>query len=254
MGYIIFYDSIIDETSVVSNMEYATFKAAQSDISHKTSTSYQDNLSRVISICKSPCIYDDLELTNIEISQLSRWLSRKQYKWFRWVIPQTDMDIWYQVMIKIDKIELGDKVIGLQLTITANRPYGVSRPIEHSIECEADSEHIIFVNTDEEGYTYPDMSIELLEGGNFELVNQREPNRVMKIDNCIIGEVITITGSDILQIETNKYQDRKNELADDFNYLFFRLVYQDGDGENIIVPNLKCNINMSYRGIRKVGI
>ena len=254
MGYMILYDNAIDETSPVSTMDFATFKAAQSDISHKTSTSYPEGLTRVISIYKNPCEHEDLNLTNIDISYLSRWLSRKQYKWFRWINDETDMEIWYQVQIKIDKIEYGDNVIGLQLTIQANRPYGVTRPIKSSYKCEAGTEHMITINTDEEGYIYPDMVIELLESGDFQLKNKREPNRIMKIDGCIVGEKLTITGSDILQIESNKYPNRKKALADDFNYLFFRLSYKDGNGKNIFIPNMKCNISMSYRGIRKVGI
>ena len=155
MGYLILYDNAVDETSLVSTMDFATFKAAQSDISHKTSTSYTEGLTRVISIYKNPCEHENLNLTNIDISYLSRWLSRKQYKWFRWINDETDMEIWYQVQIKIDKIEYGDNVIGLQLTIQANRPYGVTRPIKSSYKCEANTEHMITINTDEEGYIYP---------------------------------------------------------------------------------------------------
>lgn len=253
MGYLILYDNVVDETSPVSTMDFATFKAAQSDISHKTSTNYPEDLTKVISIYKNPCEHENLNLTNIDISYLSRWLSRKQYKWFRWITDETDMEIWYQVQIKIDKIEYGDDILGLQLTIQANRPYGVSRPIESEYECQANSTNIIYVNTDEEGYTYPDMVIDILEPGDFQIINQREPKRIMKIDGCIIGEKLTITGSDVLQIETNKYPNRKRELADDFNYLFFRLSYKDGNGKNVFVPNLRCNIKMSYREIRKVG-
>ena len=251
-GYIIcsFDSSVGITTSPVSENTYEEIKSSNSNISHKVSQSYDSNLSRVIQICKNPCS-NEMELSNDDVSEITKWLCRKDYKWFRWIDLEDDDEIYYEAKINIQKIELGNK-IGFELNITTNRPYGLTRMFDTTFEFDSNSKKSINIYSDEEGYIYPDVIIELKESGNLEIINEFE-NRITSIKNCNVGEIITIIGNDTQQIVTS---DNTHDLSESFifNYNFLRLCNLYGNSTNMISVNLKCNITIKYRGIRKVGI
>lgn len=249
LGYIIVHDGVLDEDGVVSGMTYTTVKSAKSDINHKVATPYEDTYHVDITIMKNPCSDDNLDLTNYDISEMSKWLCRKEYKWFRWVDDIGQDEIWFEVQITMDKKKLGDSVIGLVLHVNANRPYGLTREYTHEWVGGL-SDTTLYVHSDEEGYIYPDMEITVKGGGTVEITNKYE-NRTMKIDNCINGEVITIHGGDLLQITSS---NEEHDLSNDFNYNFFRLCNHWGEAKNEIEVSQNCNVIFKYRGMRKVGL
>ena len=226
-GYIAIFENSEDVIEV-SAMQYENIKGALSDISHRVSYNYEQNYTSTFLIIKSECENneDELWMTHDDISEMTRWLARKQYKWFRFIDEEDDDEIWYKVQVKVSKEYIGDRVLGLQLTVTANAPYGFTREIKKKIQ---DSEFTINAISDEEGYIYPDMTIEMLANGDFELLNEYE-NRITKIANCVAGEVITISGGDNLQISSSVNHD----FTKDFNYVFPRLCNMYGDNNNII--------------------
>ena len=77
-GYVIvdFNSSAGVSTSDISKMSYTDVKAPLSDISHNVSTTYESNLSTQIQIMKNHCTEEKIEITNDELSQLTRWLCR----------------------------------------------------------------------------------------------------------------------------------------------------------------------------------
>lgn len=252
-GYVICsFGSVGMETTPVSELNFSTVKAANSDITHKVSSSHNENLSKTIQIMKRNCsdIADDYRITNDDISALTKWLCRKDYKWFRWVESNDDDEIFYEVKIDLRQILLSDDRLGVELTITANRPYGVTREIKSVRDFTSDTPITCSIYSDEEGYIYPDMIITLKESGDLKIHNAYE-NRDTYIGGCTKGEVITIHGGDTLQIESS-VEDHK--LSESFNYKFPRLCNAYGKSENIITSSLNCTIEFRYRGIRKVGI
>lgn len=249
-GYIIVHDGTLDEDGVVSNMDYTTVKAAKSDLSHKVATPYQEPYHVDIQIMKNPCQDGELDLTNDDISEMSRWLCRKDYKWFRWVDEIGQDEIWHEVRITMDKKALGDSIIGLVLHVESNRPYGMTRELKQTWDATVDP-HTIYVRTDEEGYIYPDIVItKKSANGDISITNGYE-NRTTLIKNCTIGETITITGGDTLQIVSS---DDTHDLSKDFNYKFPRLCNMYSKYKNEISIDGDCTITLSYRGIRKVGL
>jgi hypothetical protein len=248
-GYVVAYDGLRSENTVVSNMTYNTIKPALYDISRKVSHNYDANLTTTFIIIKDPCIYNDnFYMTNDEISELTKWLVRKQYKYFRYIDDEDLTDeIWYKVQNTVDKVAEGDNVIGLSITVNANAPYGYTREI---VDTWDDTTHDIIMHSDEEGYIYPDVTITVNVGGNLSIVNEYE-NRATVINNVVAGEVIQIFGNGINQIASSIAD---HELSQDFNYNFVRLCNQYGKYINTITTNLPCTITMKYRGIRKVGL
>ena len=248
LGYIIIHDGVQEEDGVVSGMEYTTVKAARSDLSHKVATPYSENYHVDIEIMKNPCSDGDLNLTNDEISEMARWLCRKEYKWFRWVDEIGQDEIWHEVRITMDKKAYGTDIIGLVLHVESNRPYGLTREYRHEW-IGGLSDTTIIVHSDEEGYIYPDVEITVKGGGTVEITNQYE-DRTTQIFNCVNGEVIKMYGGDLLQIESNKDHD----LSSDFNYKPFRLCNKWGNSKNVIEVSPNANMVFTYRGIRKVGL
>lgn len=251
-GYIICsFDGISTETVTASNITFQTIKAPFSNVSKKTSATYEDNLQTTFCICKNPSTTETLELTADDIAELTKWLCRKEYKWFSFVNAKNGMDeVYYEAQINTNKVMLGDTCIGLELIITTNRPYGLTS--EHIIKSSLDSENKtieIHVYSDEEGYIYPDCTITLQESGTLEILNELN-GEITIITNCTAGEIIKLYG-DILQIETS---DASHSICDCFNYTFPRLCHTVSKSSNTLSVNLSCDMELKYRGIRKVGI
>lgn len=248
-GYIVTWDGTYSEDGVVSSMSYETVKASRSDVVHKVSSSYEENYHVDVIIAKSPCGDENMYLTNDDISEMSRWLCRKEYKWFRWIDDHLGQDeIWFEVQITMDKEAYGDSIIGLKLHISANRPYGVTR--ERKIKWDnAEGQHIVNIYSDEEGYINPDVVITARTDGDISILNERE-DRTTEIKNCVAGEVITIHGGDLLQITSTEDHD----FAKDFNYVFPRFYNEFEKNKNTITVTGMCDIEIRYRGLRKVGM
>ena len=255
LGYVIAYDGLVSENAVVSGMTYNTIKPALYDVSRKVGHVYDANLTTTFNIIKNPCVYKDtFNLSNDDISELTKWLVRKQYKWFRFVDDNDTTDeVWFKVQNTVEKIREGEHIIGLAITVNANAPYGFTRPIKDSWTAELNVSHNIVVHSDEEGYIYPDITITVLSDNNsLNLWNKSDvESRHSIIKNVVAGEVITMRGEGVQQITSSV---ASHDLSSDFNYNFFRLCNQFGKYNNQIYTNVPCDITLSYRGIRKVGL
>lgn len=251
-GYIICsFDANDDkETKIVSEMNFTEIKSPLSNISHKVSTSYDSNLSCIIQICKNPCDNENYNINLDDVSELTKWLCRKDYKWFKWINDDDNDNVFYEVRISLKKIELQSYNIGFELNIISNRPYGLTKEMKTTWNSNVNPTMSFNVYSDEEGYIYPDMVITLNETGNLKICNEFE-GRNTYVGGCSAGEVITFIGNDTLQITSN---DENHDLGETFNYNFPRLCSLYKQTINEISVNLDCDIQMKYRGIRKVGI
>lgn len=249
-GYMVIFEET-EEDIAVSNMKFSNIKGAKSDISQQVSYNYDDNYSTTFTIIKSLCGgVDDNEgyLTNDEVEELTRWLARKKYKWFRFIDDKDDDEVWYEAQFSINKEYIGDGCFGLKLTLSTSAPFGFTREI-HVSPTVINNTFSVPVLSDEEGYIYPDMTITLQEAGDLTLINTAEL-RETNLKNCVNGEVITIYGQGINQISSTTTHD----YAQDFNYNFPRFYTEYGDNTNQFSVNLACTVSLTYRGIRKVGL
>lgn len=253
-GYIAVFEGSQDDIDV-SVMQYEDVKAALSDISYKVSHSYEDNLTSTFLIMKNPCEYydEDSYLTNDEISEMTKWLARKQYKWFRLIDEEDNDEIWYKAQFQVKKEYAADKVVGLKLTVNTNAPYGFTREFVNKYEVRTDNPAVrkIIVTSDEEGQIFPDVKITNNSAQDFSLAIEFNGQTIeTKIDNCSADEVITI-GGETLQISSSIDHD----FTTDFNYAFPCINNLYGNSVNTLhLGGGNYDIELAYRGIRKVGL
>lgn len=253
MGYVactIDGSETIKKTSV-SKTSYSTVKMPNRSIWNKVSSSDVEPLTTTIQILKLSC--DDptpQELSSDEISEMTRWLCRgDKYCKFSFVQDGYE-EIYYNVKIDLDKIDVYGITSGFELTILADRPYGIIDESINSISITSTSPYVIYDTSDVIGYTYPDLfKIVCGEAGDLTLTNSID-GRQTKIKNCIIGETIIINGK-TLQITSSELT---HEISNDFNYVFPRISNTKDIRENIISTNKNCSLTVSWTVNRKVGL
>lgn len=253
-GYLIATSQGTEQEIPASEMTYENIQAPRSDIRRIIGTRYENPYTRTFGIIKNPCYGDkeDYALTNDDISEMTKWLCRKTYKWFRW-IDEDDLtdEVWHEVKFNVSNEEYGGKVIGLTLTVETNRPYGLTRSIKNKWNTTNETKHMVIVKSDEEGYIYPNVTITVQQGGDISFTNLFD-GRKTEIKNCTANEVITIHGSDVLQIDSS---NEDHDLSEDFNYVFPRLVSTyETNSNNVFTAEGGAEVLFEYRGIRKVGI
>ena len=280
------FDNNNDETVVVSGMDYTEIKAPLSDASHKVAHSYPENYTKTLHICrKYACCGDeehgyhmcadqaDTLLSDREISAITRWLCRKDYKWFNWIYDTEaeNLDtVYYLTRCKVSKVIIGGECHGLEITLITNSPYGYSA--ERTVtDYRLTNNNTINIGpdvagNDEEGYIYPYWEFYFLEDGDWTFTNETDwdgtgqfpdYNRVTSIANVTAFERITIAGGDVLQLTAkDRYDAPAHEsLYRDFNFNFPRICCTYATSNNKFRSRGPAvRVTYKYRSIRKVGL
>lgn len=221
-----------------------------------TSAVYESVYSTSFEVFRNPCLatnQDEMSLSIEEISAIQRWLCRKDgYKRFK--INQDGFEhVYWNGTFSSKQIELNGQIIGLELTLYTDSSFAFMDEVSVEYNCSAGTSFHFWDNSDEitdfNNQLLPNLEITILSKGNFKLENSRD-NKVMKIDNCVSNEIISINGKNQLISSSESSHD----LANDFNYFFPRIINSYNDRCNIFTPNLDCKIKITYSPIRKVGI
>ena len=216
-----------------------------------TSASYDSCIEAEFSICKDPDVFTDYEerfFTVEEQQELMRWLNRTDMHRFAPVEDEI-VDIFYEGSFNLSKIELNGNVIGMNLHFISNRPFGFATDIEHRFEVAAGGSYIVRDGSDEIGYDYPYMKIKMKNSGTLTITNSFD-GRSTIIKNCVSGE--TITMKDMI-IESSDVA-HQGTIMNDFNFLFPRICNSYDNLDNKFTFSLPCEVEITYKPIRKVGI
>ena len=189
----------------------------------KTSAAYNEPLSFTFQICKNPYVSKE-PFSERELAFLMRWLVQKDYKYLQF-IQQGFEHIFYRCQLNAERYLIGGECYGLTLTAACDAPYGWSNAGPQDI-----------------------------------IISNALTSDVMKINNCIAGEEITIQDMKIKSSECYKASDNKgyagNHLTffDDFNWKWFSIGNTFENRINEITVTGNCTVNMNWRVPRKAVV
>lgn len=245
-------DAGVDDVELGSNITFNTITNSNSSIHSITSSSYEDVYTVEFEIMKYICgDADNIYLSSLEVRQLIKWLNRREYAKFRPINEISDeSDVYYYGSFNIKQVQLGDQILGLHLTFTANAPYGFSEPnnLKYMILNDNDTFEI-YPESDELGVIYPTVTIRLLYDGDIKIVNTTSGTATI-IKNCKANETIIMDGEH--KIITTDNEEHSSTLPNDFNYEYIDILIDEVYSPNIYQAS-KCEIFINYSSIRKVG-
>ena len=248
-----FGSSNSDETSLGSELTWNTVKNNHSYISSVVSTSYNDNYSIQISICKNICRNNDMTYSDLEIRNITKWLQRKNFYKFKPIYKDGEMqDVYYVGSFNLTAVMAGSSCIGFNLTFQSNSPFGFSEKQTFDFTNIASNQKIsIESNSDEYDYIYPKIKIALHQDGKL-ILNNISFSDSMVIDNCKSGEILHLDG-DTKTIVSSLGTLHPN-LYSDFNYNFLKIFCEEEKTENIITSSLSCDLTIEFSEKRKIGV
>lgn len=215
-------------------------------------TRYDQCVTTTFDICKNPDLfenYEDREISNDEYRDLMRWLNRREFLKFQ-VFDEDNIDrdtCYFNASFNIEKIKIAEELYALRLIMETDKPFGYGQ--EQTITwtfSDVSISKILSDMSDEVGYIYPDMTITINQTGNLSIYNELQ-NCTMIINNCTVGEVITIKGNE--QIISTTYDS--HNIANDFNFEFMRIGNTIETRNNKISVSLPCKLVFRYSPIIK---
>lgn len=214
---------------------------------------YNDCLTASFDICKNPDTHDktDMKITNDELRDIMRWLNRRSFHKFRLIPDECEDDdittCYYNASFNVEKIKVAEDLVGLSLTLETDKPFGYGDIVQQTMTFVSSSNvRTVYDPSDEVGEVYPDLVITVNSSGDLTLTNTTL-NRSTVIKNCTQGEIITIYGSE--QILSSSLPS--HDIANDFNYEFFKIANTYDNRINNITCSLPCTIKLTYKPIIK---
>ncbi len=207
---------------------------------------YSEFIKSTFYICKNPCAYEDITMSPTEYRELVKWLNRRRFLPLRFIstiMPSPD-PCYYNAMFNIQKITAGDKIIGAELTMETDSPFGHGEERVETVMPGYDGQDYIDYVSDEVGFMYPKVRIALMGAGNLTIHNSMDEEE-MVITNCSNGEVIVTDG----EKQTLQSNFSAHDIYDCFNYNFIKLVSHLETGRNTFTSSVPCSIQITYSPI-----
>ena len=248
-GFIIctFGSKGLETVSNGSQITFNTISALGGSKHELISTEYEDCLGTTIQICKNSCAGDVMEISSIEFREMTRWLNRKKFLKFK-ILDENYIDLFYEAIINVSRIEMDGKLVGLELEIFTNRPFALKEPRIINIKNLVENGKYSLNDTSyEEGYIYPHTEIIISESGDLKIHNAIE-NRDTYIANCVAGEIITMDYP-VIQSSISSHN-----IQNDFNWNFFRVANTFDNSRNDLTISIPCVIKVEYCPVVKVGL
>lgn len=228
-----------------SNVTFITTPAYRGIKNYKTATKYDECLQATIHICKNPDETNDMVISRDEYRDLARWLCREEFLPFR-VLYADDFECetcHFDASFSMRKIEVGEILYGLELTIKTNSPFGYGlEHHDHLIFNEENLKKKIIDRSDVIGQIYPNMTITCMAEGDLIIRNERyNDENPLEIKECINGEIITIEHK---QIRSSLREG--HNLANNVNYRYIKIGNTYRERDNVISVNMPCIVDIRY--------
>ena len=238
----------VETVSAGSKISFNTVSTHYGKHFNLAGTQYDSCITTTFSICKDTCQGDDFVITNDEYRDMMRWLNRREFLKFRLLYDEDDdrEPCYYDGSFNVEKIMAAQGLVGLELTLETNKPFGYGQEKYYSWTVTGGSSVRLYDISDEVGYIYPSVVITVMEAGNLQITNDLEPC-TMVIKNCSSGEVITIDGN--THIITSSLNSHK--ISDDFNFDYLRIGNTINNRSNNITCSLNCMLEIRFNPIIK---
>lgn len=214
---------------------------------------YEDPLKMEFYIGKNICVNGKQDtskasytITVNDMAYLKRWLVRHSPHKLT-VVGDEYNGIYWMGSFSVEEYVLNDGRIGASLTFECDAPFGYKDDIAITGTLNSDEEIEFDCVSDEIGWIYPDITLNIKEDGDLVLKNNDERETIIK--NCKANEIITIDKN--LQISSSL---SSHKIADDFNYTYYRINNQFGSVVNKINSNLPISFEIKYSPYAKVVI
>lgn len=245
------FDNNSSETvSAGNSLVFNTIKSGNSDKNYLISSSYDEPLSITFQICKDDSNDNNHTISSEELTSMLRWLSRRDgFHKFKIYQQGYENIFFYGSFNNIQQIKINGELCGLELTFTADSPYGYE-DISFDLTTAATVGCNIYNMSSEPGHLYPKVfTCKCLQSGDLTIHNSIE-NRTTEIKNCVKDEIITLYGnSKVIESSVSTHK-----LYNDFNYNYFRLGNTYDNNLNTITTSIPCEIHIEYEAVRKVGL
>lgn len=218
---------------------------------------YNDCIQTTFDICKDPDYSEngDLSISDDEYRDIARWLNRKEFckLFFIYDDPDNRDFRYYNASFNLQKIKIAETLCGIRLTMETDKPFGYGQEKKHVLDVvNTSATYEIKDMSDEIGILYPSVTIQCVESGNLTITNKDDINGSSficntVIKNCSAGEIITFNGETGI-IESSLIS---HDIANDFNYDFFKLSNSYKNRNNYLSFSIKCVFNLTYSPVVK---
>lgn len=244
------------------DVTFTTGKTPDADKQTFYTASYEDPLSCTFSICKSPCTYngqDEAVITREEYSALSRWLKRNDGYHLLQFDRDGYEDIYFYAKIDMQPYYISGCVVGFNLTVTTDSPYGYSKLYKKTFELtnseSSSSKSFSLENySDKAGIIYPKVTIIPQANGTLKLNSGIKTDiRTTEIKNCIKNSEI------ILDHDNDSIYGIKNPNGFNFEFPILANSYTGGNNNctntfSLSTGSIPCTVTIEYRLVRMVTI
>lgn len=239
------------------DVTFTTGKTPDSDRQTFYTASYENLLSCTLSICKNPGGYTDRKeavITREEYSALSRWLKRSD----GYHLLQFDQDgygdIYFHAKIDMQPYMVCGSIVGFDLAVTTDSPYGYSRLYKNTFELAA-GESFSFENySDKPGIIYPKVIIIPKADGTLKLNSGINTDiHTTEIKNCKANHKI------VLDNDNDYFEGITDPNGFNFEFPVIANSYTGGNNGctnifSLSQGSISCTVTTEYRLVRMVTI
>lgn len=206
---------------------------------------YAEYMKTTFYVAKNPCV-SDVDISPTEYRDIVKWLNRRRF------IPMRFMSLYdfspdpcyFNAMFNIQKVTVGDRIVGLSLSMETDSPFGYGIERKESVLPGYDTQDYVDYMSDEVGFIYPKVRIALMGAGNLTIHNSLDKDDTV-ITSCSNGEVLVMDG-DKQTVQTNF---SGHDIYDCFNYNFIKLISHLNSSRNTFTSSIPCSIQITYKPI-----
>lgn len=231
-----------------SQLEFNTVQNKNSGISYSTSTNYTDVYTTTFQTIKYSCKSGSMTaISDTEFRYLTKWLNRKEYLRFSPISDNANfVGYYFYGSFNIKPIVACGEIIGVELTFTANTPFGFGDVIKID---ENGTTFEVYTTSDELGKLPAKTTLKTSKSGNLTITNSFTGESTV-VKNCKANETLYFDSEHLIITSDSNH----TKLFNDFNYTYPTLYTDYTDTVNKFTLSMPCEIHMEFTPVRKVGV